>query len=137
MAARWPYGVALILVVAAMGAHAFAPFAGLGYSALLPLGAITWYAVTRRSPFRGALIAADLMLVAGLTIMVTMAPLGLAIVNRGMFVAEEALSLVGFLAILAIPVPAILTGIIGLMGGMARPGVRQEHAPFEPVGSIG
>jgi len=137
MAARWPYGVLLVFTVLPLVGHAWEPFAALGYLVGLPfLVAGMWYSITRKSPFRKVLIAAVVMMVLGLILLSFLGLAGLAVFNQGMFAAEETLSWIGFVGLLPLPVLGLAAGIVGLVGGLFRPGVKRERALIEPVGGI-
>jgi len=136
-AARWPYGVLLVFTVLPLVGHVWEPFAVFGYLVGLPFLVVgMWYSVTRQSPFRKALVAAVIMMVIGLILLSCLGLAGLTVFNQGMFAAEETLSWIGFIGLLPLPVLGLLTGIVGLIGGLFRPGVKVERVPLEPVGGI-
>lgn len=115
-AARWPFVVALaLLLVGALG-FLFAPIAGIVYLAFLGTAIGTYWAFATRSPARGALAAASGMFVLGAFAFVTGA---VSLVSEELFIVQE----LGFgLGLIVFPVTGVAIGFGALVVALARPG---------------
>lgn len=136
MAARWPYALVLAFVGVMAVGHFWEPFVGLGYLAVPLLAAVAWYAVVHKSPFRLPLVAAVGIMCLGFGAFALTWVFGLTELGVDEFIAVELSGFFAVAGLLVLPAVGLLTGIVGLVGGILRPGVRVERMPIEPVGGI-